>query len=279
MTSYGGFIDWWNDLSLGRIGSLWQSKLNYDFINGNLPTTVESTIMAAIEANLRALESLSSAASGIDLILKSDPGSFEMQGQRTPTDVEGYSCVIRLEVLAHYYLRRRSLLTVLDEADDELDYIWDNLDTIITSRFLTGTLRTEKAFFWCTPTYELQTIERHGTPDASATAIRTRLGLHLVAQGHRLVRIEIPPEALRGMKVVAPTTLDAGYNPVFIPSNEADGHGRTLNLESYVRDLKELISEPLDLADSFTPHRIGTVQKDISVIDFDAIERLVNSGA
>lgn len=93
-------------------------------------------------------------------------------------------------------------------------------------------------------------------------------------KGQRLVRIDIPPDALQGKRLCAPTTLDAGANPVFVPYNDSEGYGRTLNLRAIRRDLKELVVEKIPFTEDFVVMKIGKVGANVPSIDWDAVEML-----
>lgn len=137
MPRYATYNDWLNDLISEQLGRIWLSKFQYDLKNGNLLPMLEVRFSNAIENNLRRFNSLPSAMSVIDFVIMEDSISFDLQGQRLPSAQEPYSCILRVEAFALYYIRRRILLTILDEGDDEMDFVWENLGGLITPHYPT----------------------------------------------------------------------------------------------------------------------------------------------
>ena len=268
------YSEWVTRLVSDNFGRLWLRKFQYDLENGNIAADIEDVFKLRAEVKL-------SATSGIpwlqlvESLLQENPVLFDLKGLRIPPNHEPYSVIVNLETYSYFYLRRRVLVTILDEGDEELDFIWSNIGGIITPRFHEGRLRTGRAFFWCAPTEVIDVIVSGNTPDQAASLIRDRLGLHHVGEGQRLVRIDIPANALVGKRLCAPTTLDSGTNPVFIPFNAADGYGRTLNLVTIERDLKELVAEEVSFDETFTAARVGTVETNVPTISWANVEALV----
>lgn len=269
------YADWLMRLSFHQFGRMWLSKFKYDLNNGNMPADVEHTLKRKVEEKLKTSEPDFPALAILGSVILENPASFDLKGLRIPPNLPPHSLIVKLEDFAYYYLRRRVLVTILDESDDELDFIWENISDIISPRFFTGMIRTERAFFWCTPTDEINNIVLRSKPNRAATKLRNRLGLHRVAKGQRLVRMDIPPDSLLGKTLCAPTTLDSGVNPTFVPFNSADGYGRTLNLKTIRRDTKEIIAEEIPFDKSFTATSVGKVGARVPSISWTDIEALV----
>jgi hypothetical protein len=273
--TYSSYNDWLNDLKSEQLGRLWLAKLDFDLIYGNLLPADISHFQSVIDSNLHNLSSLLSSISVIDFILKKDTASFDLQGQRAPTITEPYSCIVQLEAFSLHLVNPRVLSTVLDEGDNDMDFIWQNLGTIVTPRFHDKDLKSEREFFWCLPTAQLDALELAYSPNKGATIIRTRLGLHKADKGQRFIRIDIPSALLDGKKLCAPTSFDGGANPVFMPSQNPDGYGRTLNLKRIVRDRKELVVEKLPFTHEFKVKRVGRVGACVPPLDINAIEAAI----
>jgi hypothetical protein len=272
ITSFSHWITW---LKSTELGALWLLKFEFDLKSDNLPKTTEPEFIAAVESSLLSLGPVASPLAVIDYATRRNSLVFELQSQKLPKVFEPLSCVVKLAVFSHYYLRRRSLITIVDEGDDEMNYVWDNLGKTITPTFYEGRLRTDKEFFWCAPTSDLDRLQRTYSPHRAATTIRTRLGLQRIAKGERLIRIDIPTDSLRSRRVLPPTTLDGGTNSVFVPCNSADGYGRTLNLITNTRDIKELICEAIDFTPRFKALRIGQVDADVPPFSIEAVKALL----
>lgn len=275
MPSYLNYYEWLADLNLDPVSQLWMAKFRFDIAHNNLPLGTESVFMTVFNDNLHRIKRLPNPASVIHFVINHDPSSFDLQGQRQPAAVESYSCIMKLEVYVNFYLNRRVFSTKLDEGDEDLDFIWDNLDSLAISRFHIGELKTEREFFWCTPTELIQLLTARYTLNKGATVIRTRLGLNGLHKGQRVIRIDIPPSALLGKRMRAPTSLDGGVNPVFVPSKSKDGYGRSLNLRKCQRDLKELVVEKIPLTNEMSVQRQGRIGASCPSVSYNTIEGLV----
>jgi hypothetical protein len=275
MPTYSCYEDWLNNLKADQLGRLWLAKLEFDVAKGNLPPEAMLNLSGFIEGNLHTIESLLSHISVINFAVTQSPMNFDLQGLRLPSLNEPYSCIVRLEVFGLYLVKQRVLSTVIDESDDDMDFIWDNLGGLINASFHEGELRTERAFFWCTPTEQLTVLGSRCSPNKAATVLRTRLGLHQMSKGQRLIRIDIPSDIIVNKTIRAPTTLDGGSNPVFVPSSSTDGYGRTLNLKNVVRDLKELVVEKIPFTSDFVVTKVGKVGARVPPVNLNDIEILV----
>ncbi|HYJ85533.1 MAG TPA: hypothetical protein VEW46_05740 [Pyrinomonadaceae bacterium] len=269
------YVEWITALATSQLGHLWLSKFQYDLKEGNLSPSIENTLKGLIEAKVLTLSLGLPPLSVVESVLKENPTLCDLQGKRAPTNVEPYSLIVRVETFAYYYLRRRVLMTILDESDDEVEFVWAHLGGVITPAFFEGWVKTDRDFFWCVPTRLLLDLTITGAPNKSATTIRTRLGLHLIDKGERLIRIGVPESAILGKKIAAPTTLDSGVNPAFVPFNSSDGYGRTLNLKSLTRDIKEVVIEKIRFESTFSAEQVGKVGAKLPPISWIAIDRLV----
>jgi len=266
---------WETELTSDQFGRMWLNKFRFDIGHGNIPTTMTATLRSVLEAKLVSIGKGLPPLVILETVIQENPILFDLQGLRGPPGNEPYSFVIRLEVFAYFYLKRRVLLTILDDDDEELNFIWRNIDGTITSRFFSGKVRTDRAFFWCAPTKELETTSAKYTADRAATILRDRLGLHLLDKGHRLIRIDVPVAALVGKRLRAPNTLDSGANPAFVPSDSPDGYGRTLNLATITRDVKEIVAEEIPFDETFEIHRLGMVTSKVPHISWLGVEALI----
>lgn len=269
------YDEWITELVSEELGHLWLSKFNYDLSVGNLPRLLEKTFRTLVETKLATVPLGYPALSVVESVINENPGSCDLKGQRIPADLEPYSLIVKLEAFAQYYLRRRVLMTVTDESDGDVEFVWENLGTVITPRFYEGWVKTERDFFWCAPTRVVLEIIDSCLPNLGATRLRSRLGLHLMGKGQRIIRIDIPPAALAGKRFSAPTTLDSGVNPAFVPFNSADGYGRTLNLKRIRRDIQELVIEKLPFDLNFTANKVGRVGSRLPTILWARIVRLL----
>jgi hypothetical protein len=275
MSSPETYSNWLARLTSEQFGRLWYCKFQYDLKHGNVSPDIENTFRSIIESKLKTTKPDFPPLALIKSILLENPSLFDLQGLRVPQDHEPYSTITNLEAFSYYLLKRRVLITILDEAEDELDFIWANIGGIITPRFFKGNLRTDRAFFWCAATVVLDDVIARHTADQAAITLRDRLGLHHMDKGQRLIRIDIPENALVSRKLCAPTTADSGENPAFIPFNSADGYGRTLNLKTIRRDVKEIVAEEIQFDETFTATRIGEVSTNVPPISWAEVEALV----
>lgn len=269
------YSDWLVKLRSEQWGRMWFCKFQYDLDNGNIPADIGDKFRSIVEAKLKTLKPGLPPLALVESIILENSTLFDLKGLRVPQEHELYSLIVKLEVFSYYYLKRRVLLTILDEADDDLEFIWVNIGGIITPRFFGGRLRTDRAFFWCAAKKVIENVVARHDAGQAATTLRDRLGLHPVGKGQRLIRIDIPVNALVSKKLCAPTTLDSGVNPAFIPFNDADGYGRTLNLKTIKRDVKEIVAEEIPFDETFTATIIGEVSADVPPIPWDDVETLV----
>jgi hypothetical protein len=275
MPRYSNYDEWLTDLIKDPVGELWLGKLRFDIRKANLPASAEKTFTQAVDANLRNIEPLLTAVSVIDFVLRSDPDAFDLKSQHRLPGIEEFSCIVKLEVYGLYLLNRRVFSTVVDDGEDDMDFIWENLGTLINSTFHAGALRTERKFFWCSPTHRLESLEVGRLPNQTATIMRTRLGLSHMPKGQRIVRLDIPPRALVGKRVRAPTSLDGGANAVFVPAHQKDGFGRAVNLKTAKRDLKEVVVEEIVFTPAVHAKKQGRIGSRCPRIELAAIARLV----
>ena len=276
MPSPETYSDWLARLTSEQFGRLWYCKFQYDLKHGNVPPDIEDTFRSVIEAKLKTTEPDFPPLALIKSVLLDNPVLFDLKGLRVPQNQEPYSTITKLEAFSYYLLKRRVLITILDEAEDELDFIWANVGGIITPRFFEGILRTDRGFFWCAATEVLEEVIALHTADQAAVTLRDRLGLHHMGKGQRLIRIDIPENALVSKKCCAPTTVDSGDNPAFIPFNGADGYGRTQNLKTIMRDVKEVVAEEIQFDETFTATRIGEVSASVPPVSWGEVEALVS---
>jgi hypothetical protein len=275
MPTYSSYDEWRDDLLSEQIGRIWLAKLDFDLKHGNLLPATVVKFRSIMESNLHNIAPLLSPLSVIDFVIRQAPLSFDLQGLRLPNPPTAYSCIVGLEVFARFLVNQRVLSTIIDDGDDELDFIWDHLGTLITSRFYSNELKTDRDFFWCTPTDRLISLKTRYSPNKAATVIRTRLGLHHVSKSTRLICIDIPLAILAGKRLRAPTAFDGGSNPVFIPSKNSDGYGRTLNLKKLARDLKEVVMETVPFTPDFTAIKVGKVGAGVPPLNLSDIESLI----
>src|SRR6266446_6970206 len=130
MPRYSTHIEWLTDLIKDPVGELWLGKLRFDIRKGNLPPSAETTFIQAVEANLLNIEPLLTAVSVVDFVLRGDPNAFDLKSQHRLPDIEEFSCIVKLEVYGLYLLDRRVFATVVDDGDDDMDFIWENLGTL-----------------------------------------------------------------------------------------------------------------------------------------------------
>ncbi|HSS20058.1 MAG TPA: hypothetical protein VLL54_08285 [Pyrinomonadaceae bacterium] len=269
------YSKWIEKLEADELGALWLSKFRYDLSEGNLAPAIEQEFQELVTSKLDSVGDGDPPLKIVEWVINENPRAFDLRNQRTPTNPEPYSLVIKLEVFALFYLRRRVLMTVLDESDNEAEFVWANLGGIITPAFYDGWVKTDREFFWCAPTRLLVSILAGRRPNQGATLLRSRLGLHLMAKGQRIIRIDIPAPALEAKRLAAPTTLDAGTNPAFIPCNMADGYGRTLNLRTISRDVQELVVEKVRFDGTFQAQRVGRIGARLPAIVWGKLGRLL----
>lgn len=274
MPRYASASEWMSDLLSDNMGQLWLEKLEFDFNNGNLSATDRSDFDALVEANLTSVASLASPLAALEFVLSRTP-SLALRSRRSVPTLTTVVCIIRMEVYFYYLLDRRAFASIIDEAEDDMTFVWDNMGGLITSVFHSGRLRTDRPFFWCATADQIDAISTHSTDDKNATIIRNRLGLSHMSQGQRIVRLNIPTHLLTGLTVRPPTTLDGGINPAFVPAAESDGYGRTLNLQNLLRDLKELVVEQVEFTPEIDARKQGTVDELCPPLDLAAIVNLL----
>jgi|SRR6185503_5392033 len=261
------FEDWIRELTTSQVGRIFWANYQYDLRKNNLDSEVNNNFQISVESRL---EDSSSAVELIDAVISDEPNNFDLKCSRRPGKAEAYSRVMEVTDLAVYNLR-------LDEVGLELDAevgsrVWDKLGTTITSYYHKDTMKTGRNFFWCLPSKRLSAIETTVEPNQKASAVRNQLGLYHIDKDRRLLRIDIPSDALAGRVIRAPTSLDAGPNVVFVPCDDDNGNGWAINLETLSNSVEELIIEGLSFDSSYTVTKIGIVSEPLPDLNMDILE-------
>src|SRR6185295_23819 len=255
------FEDWLSGLTASQVGRIFWANYQFDLNKDNLDRTVYDDFKASVERRLGE-SSPEDSLSPFDLvsaILGAEPDRFDLKCARPLLRNEAYSRVIEITDFATYNLRLEEIGLELDEAIGSR--VWDLLGVTITPYHYGNTMKTRRNFFWCLPTRSLSLLQTTASPAQAATVVRNRLGLYYINKDHRLLRIDIPADALAGRRICAPTSLDAGINFVFAPCDDADGVGWTIDLETLSQSVEELVIEGLSFDSSYTVIKIGIVSE------------------
>ena len=264
---------WLAEIESQPTGRLWLLKFRYDINNSNIPKDVELTLQSFIESKLPAAPD--SALQILDAVITENPKSFDMVGLRIPPNDTLYNLIVKLEDFALFYLDKPRVKKI-DESNDPFDEVWNELGKTITAKHYDGDVKTGREFFWCAPEDTIKEIVTSCNPKSSlAATLRDRLGLNKMKKGQRLILINVPSKALAGKKLCAPTTLDSGLNPVFVPCNDPDGYGRTLNLKTCLRDVREVVVEKIHFDGTFGAERLGSINATVPSVSWAAIETLI----
>ena len=274
MPHYANFAQFISDLASNGLGRLWLSKFQFDVDNGNLSGDDRSEFETFVEANLNDVAPLTTPLAALEFVLSRN-SSLDLRSHRPSPALTKFTCFVRLEVYFYYLLDRHAFASIIDEAEDDMDFVWENLGGLISSAFHAGQLRTERRFFWCATADEIEVIGTGLSIDDHTTLIRDRLGLSHMSRGQRIVRLSIPPHVLTGLTIRPPTTLDGGINPAFVPAAEPDCYGRTLNLRSHRRDLKELVVQEVPFTAQIEADKQGTIKELCPPLDLKLIDELL----
>ena len=268
------YEEWLDQLDLDPLGRLWLLKFHYDLKNGNIPENFEQTLKTVVDPKLPA--PADTALQILEAVIVENPKSFDLVGLRIPPNGTQYNLVVKLEVFSYKYLNP-GVLTKVDEGEDEYDYVWKELGNTITAKDHFGWVRTAREFFWCAPKGTIKKILTtcNSRCNLAATTVRNRLGLDHMAKGQRLILIDVPNTALAGRKLCAPTCLDSGLNPVFVPFNDPRGYGRTFNLRTGSRDVREVVVEKIPFDPTFGSQKLGKVGAKVPSVSYTVIESLI----
>lgn len=267
MRTYG---DWQRVLTATQSGRIWWANFQFDLRRRNITTLTEADFREGVERLLAAPAGTPHPMVTIDLTVSSEPAKFDLKCTRTPTTPEPYSRVLDAEDFARFNVLWSELGLERDERTGEK--VWDWLGTIIDLTHYTGMIKTRREFFWCSPTRSIKRIQASSKSGREATEIRNQLGLYHVGEGQRLLRVDLPGYILARKMICAPTTLDAGNNVVFVPSDDARGIGWTLNLSTLARGIEEIVVESLPLNADFVVTKIGIVSETPPSINWHQVE-------
>lgn len=262
---------WETRLSKNLRAKIWWINYLYDKKHANLPRAVVDKFedeLVRSESRAAAAEAGSTMpVSAVEVIagaVGSDPPAFELQCTRAPATTEPYCCVIDSASFADFYVTPgQNIGLEMTESSLTEDEVWDRWGAELSAADLDGTLRSSRPFFWFTTRACINTIRPHtfpSGPNQLATDIRDGLGLSKYGLGQRLFLLLIPEGALSPAAIRAPTTLDAGAaNPVFAPSDDANGCGWTLSLRRLGRGCEEFVSPAIPVTPDFNAEKIGHV--------------------
>jgi hypothetical protein len=261
--------EWLRRLLTSQVGRIWWLNFEYDTACGNLSEASVKKFYQRIEAVLLEHPSLASPLAHILYVVANGPSDFDLIGLRHPGRHDDFSTVLTASTFATYNINWVELGLELDEGTS--DRVWDWLGVFITNEHYSGELRTIRPFFWCTLKRSIvAALDERG--HLAASAIRDFLGLQSIKKGQHLLRIDIPKVKLQDKRVVAPTTLDAGINIVFCPSNDSSGFGWTMNLQSLDEGAQEVVIEQIPFDGEFIVTKIGVVDDDPPVVNWDVVE-------
>jgi len=264
------FEDWLSTLKASQTGRIFWANYQYDLRQDNLDRTIYDDFKDSVERRLEDTTAVDSFSifDLIKAVLKEEPDRFDLKCLRRLLRTEAYSRVMEVKDFGIYNVTGIGL-----EVDEEIgSRVWDMLGTTITPSHYGNTMKTGRNFFWCLPTRSLNLLQRTASPAQEASVVRNKLGLYHINKDHRLLRIDIPPDALAGRRICAPTSLDAGINVVFAPCDDGDGVGWAIDLETLNKSVEELVVEGLKFDDSYTVLKIGIVSEELPDLNMDMIE-------
>ena len=257
-------------------GRIWWANLVYDVRSGNLPCRVFARLRGALRRLLRLEAELEAGplrlsadakavlvADVVDTVDK-EPSTFHLQGSRCPQR-EPLGRVIDAWAFAAFHVAPE-LGEKLDDRSPER--VVAELGRTIQPEHYRGLMRTARAFFWATTARHLHALVEDWGEEAADRA-RDQLGLGHIKEGTLLLQVTIPEDALEGVDVRAPTTLDAGGGVYFAPSDADSGYGWTRCLPTMEEGLPEVLVGPLPLSSRCTVSRLGRTST-CPVVDLDA---------
>jgi hypothetical protein len=258
--------DWLGSLLLSQIGRIWWLNFTFDEACGNLLEDTINRFYDRIEFNLSP-PVLKDPLALIEYAVSNPPFDFDLVGSRSPRTQEALSTILTASTITAYHINLPRIGLELDEGTQDL--VWDWLGNVIKGEHYMGLLRSRRAFFWSTPTRNLESAQNGALP---ASSIRNFLGLQHVIKGQRILRIDIPMEKLSSKRIAAPTTLDAGASIVFCPSKDPGGYGWTMHLESLDVGAEEVVIEQIPFDGDYVLTKVGSVELDPPNIDWDKVE-------
>lgn len=264
MTSFENWILALKSLPEGRI---WYNNFEFDRKAKNLPDSIITELVDAFEIvgfHSTSTDDLISIARKTQKafleVLKMFPGRFDQKGTRIPNHCDFYSRIITIRAFIDNNVDIHRLGFPIDDWDDIT--IWESLGKHVKPKHFINTLRTGRVFFWCTKTCNMDDLRcNYGNETAElALEARNQLGLAHLGEGLPLVEIIIPSYKLTGKTVRAPTCLDAGFpSNVWVPSDDRNGFGWTLNLSTCEKGLEETVIEELPFERDYNAVRVGII--------------------
>lgn len=107
-----------------------------------------------------------------------------------------------------------------------------------------GDIRSKEPFFWAACA---QSLGRQQPKPRETQQDRRRdwLGLEDLKKGSLVIYMEVSESVMISLRTAAPTAFEGAKHRPFLPSNEPDGYGRTLDLQRQRPSCPELIIEPI----------------------------------
>jgi len=122
-------------------------------------------------------------------------------------------------------------------------------------------LRGSKPLVWLAPIAHLEAAIEDLEHDQIASHVRDLLGLSHFFSDEYLIQIQIPASNFESLNVRRPLAFDAGPNLIFQTNASTDPHGYSVNLESTLPGLPEVVSEPITLTAEYVFAGLGYLRR------------------
>lgn len=173
-------------------------------------------------------------------VLKKHPSEFLFCSTRFPKNKEEYVRV--MEVMDFFKYNVEPKIKALYERNTAARELYCDLlkKRTVNANHHSGEMKGKDPcnFFWATTADALVQI-------SNTANIINVLGLYKYLEGHRPLCIYISKGGSESKSIRVPTTLDSMGDYVFLPSDNRDGYGTTLNLETLEEGAKEILVEKL----------------------------------
>ncbi len=181
-------------------------------------------------------------------VLTKQPLGFLFCSTRLPKIKEKYVRV--MDVLDFFEYNVESKIKALYEKNTATSKLyWDLLEKeTVNPNHYSGEMKCKEPcnYFWATTeNNELYNLLQINKISNNTAVIRNILGLYKHKKNARLLCIYIPNAVSILKKVISPTTLDSFGDYVFLPSDNPNGYGTTLNLETLEEGVEEILVEKL----------------------------------
>lgn len=192
-----------------------------------------------------------------------------LKGKHSPNEKTALYSVLDFEVFFNEIYHDSSIATGdFEDDEDSQEEVWEKWEQFKEFKDQqkikpTKLLRSDfETFFWATP-YNIHNEPRETNIDD----VCGKLGLRF-EPATKLVFIRLSNEAIGSIEVKAPTTIEGGVNPDYIPSLPKDflvGFGRTFDIIKQCDGEHEVVLQSLEVGDDpdrITFFKLGEISSD-----------------